>query len=133
MISIRGRVTGETTGGAWVSFESPSRACQHCSCVSMNGIKGCATEREVWLPLARQTGDTIALSLSTIDSLGLITHSLALPLAGFVAGTLGMQALGVGEPMVVLGAVLGLGCGILLCKKQSLNRFQIDRGKNDSS
>lgn len=132
MISMRGRVTGETIDGAWVNFESPATACQNCSCASMNGTTAHGPKKEVWLPLTRAPGQSVTLSLSTIDSLRLIAHSLALPLTGFVFGALCVQALGAAEPLIVLGAVLGLGCGIIFCKKQSLNRFQINRGNNDS-
>lgn len=132
MISMRGDVTGETIDGAWVNFESPSTACQNCSCASMYGTKARGGNREVWLPLARQPGKSVELSLSTVDSLQLLVHSILFPLTGFVSGALGAQALGAAEPLIILGSVLGLGCGILFCKKQSLNRFQINRGNNDS-
>lgn len=132
MLSMRGHVTGETVDGAWVNFESPSTACQNCSCASMYGTTARGLKREMWLPLTRERGQSVTLSISTVDSFRLIGHSLALPLAGFVFGALGVQLSGAPEILVVVGSVLGLGCGILFCKKQSLNRFQINRGNNDS-
>lgn len=133
MVSIRGQVTDKTSEGVWVSFESPARSCESCHCAALFAPQQCAPRDNIWLPEERlpdcgQSGEDIVLSVSPAENVQLITHSIGLPLVGFVVGALVSHLSGATEFLVILSSLLGMSLGIFYCKELSLNKFKIDRG-----
>ncbi len=114
MLSVCGRVTGRGPAGVWVKFEGAEEGCRRCA-------GACRAKGPVHLPL-KSPVDEIVVS---VDVLLLLAHSFGLPLAGFVLGALAAEAANFTEAVTILGALLGMGAGIVLCKTQSFDRIHI--------
>lgn len=120
MFSLRGRVIAGQSGEACLAVR-PAVTCGGCS--------GCRDmERQIRIPGIWEEEAELTLSMSTVDGVKLLVQSLVLPLSGFLSGALAANSLQLGEPMVIGGALLGLLAGMALCRKQSFNKIQIDRG-----
>ena len=96
------------------------------------GCAGCKTgckqksredKTEIEIPGEFHAG--VELSLSLPNHLVLLLHSLFLPLIGFVLGGIIVTEMHMGEPLVIVGSVVGLLLGIMACKVQSHDRLKM--------
>lgn len=110
-----GRVV-ETTGNLSV-IELEPQACHGC--------RQCRpSPRTVELPIERE--GVVQLSIAPQKQLLLIMHSLLLPLAGFVLGSLCGSLLLNGDGVAIVGGVLGLFAGVLCCRTLDMSLVNCD-------
>jgi hypothetical protein len=110
-----GRVV-ETTGNLSV-IELEPQACHGCRQCRPN-------PRSVELPIERK--GVVQLSIDPQKQLLLITHSLLLPLAGFVLGSICGSLLVNGDGVAMVGGVLGFFVGVLCCRTQDMSLVNCD-------
>ena len=106
----------ETTGNLSV-IELEPQACHGCRQCRPN-------PRLVELPIERK--GAVQLSIDPQKQLLLIMHSLLLPLAGFVLGSLCGSLLVDGDGVAIVGGVLGLFVGVLCCRTLELSLVNCD-------
>jgi hypothetical protein len=110
-----GRVV-ETTGNLSV-IELEPQACHGCRQCRPN-------PRSVELPIERE--GIVRLSIDPQKQLLLITHSLLLPLVGFVLGSVCGSLLVHGDSAAMVGGVLGFLVGVLCCSTQDMSLVNCD-------
>ena len=110
-----GRVV-KTTGNLSV-VELEAQACHGC--------RQCRpSPRSVELPIERK--GVVQLSIDLQKQLLLIMHSLLLPLAGFVLGSICGSLLVDGDGAAIVGGVLGLFVGVLCCRTLDMSLVDCD-------
>ena len=118
MITTTARVVYSSTRTTLVEFEPAG--CASC-------VKGCSLKysgrAEIEIP--GEYHAAVELSLSLSNHLVLLLHSLLLPLMGFILGGIIVNAMQMGETLVIVGSVAGLLLGIMTCKVQSIERLKL--------
>jgi outer membrane lipoprotein SlyB len=124
VISATGEVIEKRDGGTVIQF--PVFGCASCHNPCSNTRQGRQVKEVflagVWLHRPR-------LTVSGRSYARILANSLGLPLAGFIAGASLMHQAGGGDVATFVGAIAGLVCGVAVCRRQSLNLFQIKEAK----
>lgn len=71
-------------------------------------------------------GERLIVSMRPADQWVLLVNTLLFPLLGFVAGAILAQWILPNDLAAFAGAVIGTGAGVLVCRKQSFDRVEIE-------
>ncbi len=125
MIEERGRVVGLESGAVWVQTQ-PQGTCSGCAARSgcgqglMDGL-GLSGRRGLTravTDLHLQVGDSVVIGISESALLRSTLLVYLLPLLLLLVGALLAQAMGLGEPFVILGGLAGFACAWLWVRRQ---------------
>ena len=129
LITERARVLRVADGVAWVHCESQA-GCARCAAGQGCGggifaklLRGRLQELPVVLPASRERDPVagewllIGLSTSAVQHASLLMYGL--PLAGLMLGSIAGSLFLANDAVALLGAVLGLGTGLLLARRRA--------------
>ena len=123
MLEVTGHIIARDKGGLWVS--ASAAGCHAC------GTRCGDRTTSLYLPAfgelstTDEAPQTVVLGLGSSAGLGLLWHSLLLPLAGLLGGSGAGSVFAGGDGAVLLGAVAGFGIGLLLCKARMLDALNV--------
>ncbi len=107
-----------------LSVEQP--ACNACSSGCKNLVR-LQLPSEVLDPSCQPTiGTEIEVRMSLREQLSLLTHSLMLPMFGFVLGSCLAAWIDPSDLVVVLGATFGLLTGMFFCRRASFKALDFN-------
>lgn len=93
-----------------------------CSC-------NCRKVTTISLPPVR--GRKLNISMRPGDQCVLLVNTLIIPLCGFVAGASLAQWISANDLLAFAGAILGLGIGVVVCRRHSFDRVVIEEVSNE--
>jgi positive regulator of sigma E activity len=95
--------------------------------VNATGCHACSRPcgASVRIRLSGIEADSVRLSLAGRQQTQLMLHTWVLPLCGFVVGALAGDLCLASDLAACVGAVFGLGAGVLMCRPQTLGSFAI--------
>lgn len=120
MTKYSGRVIGRSGADTLLQVETP--VCASCGSCEKQG------ERSLVLKLAdfNPESDVVGLTLSEAAQISLLWNSLILPVFCLVAGAAVAALFGGGDGSVFLAGITGFGCGVLACRRITMNRLKLD-------
>ncbi len=127
MIETQARVVAVEPGYAWVESERRS-GCSHCTSSASCGVStlsklfGARRQRlRLADSLGVRTGEDIVIGLSEQRLLAAATVAYLLPLFTMIGAALLSAHLGHGQGVLALSSLLGLGGGLWLVRRHSVN------------